>query len=70
MTEPVQGIARLGTVGRRGEMQKKQHSPYVESDHEEASADNDDTVEISDEARKRASGKYRKNILEHIEEDE
>ncbi len=69
MTEPVHGIAKLGTVGKRGEMQKKWQKPSLEADHEEASADDDDTVEISDEARKRASGKYKKNILEHIEED-
>jgi hypothetical protein len=37
--------------------------------HHDEDVETDDQVDISEEARKRASGTYRKNILEHIEDD-
>lgn len=43
---------------------------YGESSREHDDVEEEDSVDISDEARKRADGTYRKSILEHLEDDE
>lgn len=67
MTEPVQKIGRSSEVGqRKGDRNRLQQSSNGtakrEVDHE------DDQVDISKEARDRAEGRHKKNILEHLEE--
>lgn len=64
MTEPVIGVDRVKETGRdttRGGIFKrdkgKGHPRHAE----------DDNVDISEEARSRASGKKRGNILEYLE---
>jgi|APHig6443717817_1056837.scaffolds.fasta_scaffold49908_3 hypothetical protein len=72
MTEPLQGVVKTGGVERRKTMQERQRHSYSllshHDEHEEILTD--DTVEISDEARKRADGTYHKNILEHLEDED
>lgn len=72
MTEPIQGVTKAGEVERRGAKQERERLRRLhgEAFHHDEDAEADDTVDISEEARKRASGTYRKNILEHIEGDE
>lgn len=70
MTEPVQGVIKTGVVERRTTAQERLRRLYLSSHHHDEEVETDDTVEISQEARQRADGTYRKNILEHIEEEE
>jgi len=70
MTEPVQGVARSGGVERRSTSQERLRRLYFLTSHHDKEAEMDDTVDISEEARKRADGTYHKNILEHLEEDD
>ncbi len=71
MTEPIQGVVKTDEVERRrSATRERMRRLYGNSsgDHEES--EEDDSVDISDEARKRADGTYRKSILEHLEGDE
>ncbi len=74
MTEPVQGVIRAGGVERRSSSQEREQSRErlrrlikAGGGRDELSAD-DDSVELSEEARRRADGTWRKTILEHLED--
>lgn len=74
MTEPVQGVIRSGGVERRSTSQEREQNRErlrrlmrAGRGHDEQCAD-DDSVELSEEARRRADGTWRKNILEHLED--
>ncbi len=74
MTEPVQGVIRAGGVERRSSSQEREQNRErlrrlikAGGGGDELSAD-DDSVELSEEARKRADGTWRKTILEHLED--
>ncbi|HPX61680.1 MAG TPA: hypothetical protein PLN25_07915 [Deltaproteobacteria bacterium] len=65
MTDPVDSISRIRETDRnsgRGSSPKGEKRKRRESSHEE------DSVDISGEARDRATGKRRKGILEYIGE--
>jgi hypothetical protein len=67
MTEPVEGISRAKEVAEKnkrdpGRLQREKHSGHQE-------AADDDSIDISDEARERAAGKRRRNIMEYINEE-
>lgn len=69
MTEPVKSVAKAGGLDRRSATQEKLRRLYTESGgNDDAAAD--DMVDISEEARKRASGSWKKDILEYLEDDE
>lgn len=69
MTEPVKSVAKTGGLDRRSATQEKLRRLYTESgENDDAAAD--DMVDISEEARKRASGSWKKDILEYLEDDE
>lgn len=71
MTEPIQGVVKTdGVERRRNAIRERMRRLYgdISRDHEEA--EEDDSVDISEEARKRSSGTWRKSILEHLEDDE
>jgi len=75
MTEQIQGVASAGVVDRRSAARERERERLRRlygsaGSHHDEDAEADDQVDISEEARKRANGTYRKNILEHIEEDE
>jgi len=72
MTEEIQGVAKAGVVHRRSTAQERERLRRLYGGtglHHDEDVETDDQVDISEEARKRASGTYRKNILEHIEDD-
>lgn len=73
MTEQVQGVIKSKAVEGRTADQKQKNLRHLYggsgSRHHEEDVETDDQVDISEEARKRADGTYRKNILEHIEEN-
>jgi hypothetical protein len=69
MTEPVAGIGKAGEIDRRKSARDRFWQMAWHTDHAEP-GERDDTVQISDEARQRASGKLRKTILEHLAEDD
>lgn len=64
MTDPVNKISGVRETGKKntqeGLFKNDRHRP--KSAHDEG-----DSIDISDEARDKASGKKRKNILEYIE---
>ena len=69
MTEAVAGIGKTGEVDRRKAARERLWQTawhHGHGEHEEP----DDTVQISEEARQRASGKIRKTILEHLAEED
>ena len=69
MTEPVRGVSRTAEVDKRKATRERiWQGPW--HDGHAAQDEHDDTVQISEEARQRASGKIRKNILEHLAEDD
>jgi hypothetical protein len=71
MTEPIQGVIKTdGVERRRSATQERLRRRYGDMARNRDEAEEDDSVDISDEARKRAEGTYRKSILEHIEDDE
>jgi len=43
---------------------------YADTAHAGGDEEENDTVDISEEARQRSEGTYRKSILEHLESDE
>lgn len=74
MTEPVQGVIRSGGVERRSTSQEREQNRErlrrlmrAGRGRDEQCAE-DDSVELSEEARRRADGTWRKNILEHLED--
>ena len=70
MTDPVQVITGTdGVERRRSGTQERLRRWYGERQHKDDAEPADDTVDISDEAQKRADGSYRKSILEHLEDD-
>jgi len=69
MTEAVAGITKAGEIDRR-KAARDRFWPMVWRSGHDVSDEQDDTVQISDEARQRASGKLRKTILEHLAEDD
>lgn len=71
MTEPIQGVVKTdGVERRRSATQERMRRLYGENSRDHDDVEEDDSVDISDEARKRADGTYRKSILEHLEDDE
>jgi len=66
MTDPINKISRAQEAGR-----KQARTGIVKgeklSDHPDEPAD--DSVDISEEARERASGRKRKTILEYLEDE-
>lgn len=69
MTEPVGGVNKASEIDRRKSARERLWNSSRHSDHADE-AEQDDTVQISEEARQRASGKVRKTILEHLAEDD
>lgn len=71
MTEPIQGVVKTdGVERRRNTVQERLRRLYTENAHTGRDEDENDTVDISEEARQRSGGTYRKSILEHLEDDE
>ncbi|MDK9719224.1 MAG: hypothetical protein OEL57_15170 [Trichlorobacter sp.] len=71
MTEPIQGVVKTDRVERRrSATQERMRRLYGESSRDYDDVEEEDSVDISDEARRRADGTYRKSILEHLEGDE
>jgi len=68
MTEPVAAVSKTSEIDRRKTARERLWGTAWHVGHEEE--EHDDTVQISDEARQRASGKLRKTILEHLAEDD
>ncbi len=65
MTEPVKEVSRSGGIDRDGKArQRLYHIPAASAPDDDNTVD--DSVDISDEARKRASGSWKKNILEYL----
>lgn len=69
MTEAVTGIVKAGEIDRRKPARDRFWPTAWQTEHGEQDGQ-DDTVQISEEARQRASGKLRKTILEHLAEDD
>jgi hypothetical protein len=69
MTGPVKEVDKAGSIERRKSPKEKVWN-RAEYTGDKEQDDADDSVLISEEARKRASGKHRKTILEHIAESE
>ncbi|MDY0383232.1 MAG: hypothetical protein AB7T17_10720 [Geobacter sp.] len=69
MTEAVTGIVKAGEIDRRKPARDRFWPTAWQTGHGEQD-EQDDTVQISDEARQRSSGKLRKTILEHLAEDD
>lgn len=69
MTEPVSSVGKASEIDRRKSTKERLWTTAWHVGHDEE-AEQDDTVQISEEARQRASGKIRKTILEHLAEDE
>jgi hypothetical protein len=66
MSDPVEKLDFIRGVGRRGAGGASfKHEKKVKHGHDE---EEDDCVDISEEARERASGKKKKSILEYIGE--
>jgi hypothetical protein len=67
MTDPVSKISRSQETDR-----KAAHGGMIRNEKRKFHPDepSDDSVDISEEARERASGKKRKTILEYLEDDE
>lgn len=63
----VNKIEKAGAIDRR---KSAKGESWGRTDYESTKEheNRDDSVSISDEARKRASGKHKKNILEHLAE--
>lgn len=71
MMDPVQGVIKTGGVERRrSEARERLRRLYADMSHASKDDEENDTVDISDEARQRSDGTYRKSILEHVEGDE
>ena len=71
MTDPIQGVLKTdGIERRRSATQERLRRFYGDMAHDHDEAEEGDSVDISDEARKRAEGTYRKSILEHLEDEE
>jgi len=64
VTEPLSEISRVKETGRNG---SRSGNPRHEKLKRQPDDAEDDCVDISEEARSRASGKRRGNILEYIE---
>jgi hypothetical protein len=64
MTEPVSKIGATKETGRKN--RQEEYLRHDQTRHHPEQREND-SVDISEEARDRASGKRKKNILEYIE---
>lgn len=69
MSEAVAGIGKAGEIDRRKAARDRFWPTDWHAVHGGAD-EQDDSVQISDEARLRASGKRRKTILEHLAESD
>jgi len=67
MTDPVNKVSRAQEAERRQTQEGGFRSDTLRHHPDEPA---DDSVDISEEARERASGRKRKTILEYIEGDE
>jgi hypothetical protein len=66
LTEPVSGISTIKEPGKKkapDTLLKHEKSPRHTEEAEE------DSVDISDEAREKAAGKNRRNILDYLNEE-
>lgn len=71
MTEPIQGVVKTdGVERRRNAAQERMRRLYGDVSRNHDASEEDDSVDISEEARKRSDGTHRKSILEHLEDDE
>lgn len=71
MTEPIRGVVKTeGVERRRSATQERMRRLYGDISRGHDDIEGDDSVDISEEARKRSDGTYRKSILEHLEDDE
>lgn len=68
MTEPVKEVSRSGGIDRDGKARQRIYHGPAGSGADDGDAA-DDSVDISDEARKRASGSWKKDILEYLGDD-
>jgi hypothetical protein len=66
MTEPVEGIDRAREITEQNKRNKDHHPQEKRTQHQEVE---DDSIDISDEARDRASGRRRRNIIDYINDD-
>lgn len=67
MSSTVQKIGKTTVVGERSSYQSNLKRNYYEKPKQE-SRDGNDQIDISEEAKSRAKGKHKRNILEHLEE--
>ena len=58
-----------GVERRRSATQERMRRLYGDISRDHDDIEGDDSVDISEEARKRSDGTYRKSILEHLEDD-
>lgn len=65
MTDAIIEISGARIVGRDD---KQEHAPKRDKEKRRQQQQKDDCIDISKEARDRASGKKRGNILEYLEE--
>lgn len=68
MTEAVTAVSKSGEIDRRKAARERLWRTDWQVGH--GADEQDDTVQISEEARQRASGKRRKTILEHLAEQD
>jgi hypothetical protein len=66
MTDPVVVVGGVQNAGRKGSQENP--SKRGKAKHRQGRAE-DDSVDISQEALDRASGKKRRNILEYLEDE-
>lgn len=67
MSSSIQRIGKTTVVGEKGHYQSNTQRNYYEKPRQE-NQDENDHIEISEEAKNRARGKHKRNILEHLEE--
>jgi hypothetical protein len=67
MTEPVEGISRVREIAEKNKREKDRLQQEKHAGHHNATED--DSIDISDEARDRAAGRKRRNILDYINDE-
>ncbi len=67
MTDPVERISPARETGKKNATDSRlKHDKHLHHPYETE----EDSVDISEEARERAAGKQRKNILDYLNEDQ
>lgn len=67
MTEPVEGVSRAKAVSEKYRRDAGYSPRGKHAEHDEGAED--DSIDISDEARDRSSGKKRPTILEYLKDE-